>query len=169
MVSPETSNGMNNGSGMETGMNPEHLRVRNALHSLPKATCPVGFEFRLERRLAGKPVGETRKNWSMSWLGAGVGFATAMVLAVFIFDFGAIPGTTPAGMIPTATKSGVSIEQPTQVTPSTEQPVNVAQETIEATKSDALASKQDTMKDKTKPGTLPDGNYQTVGGNSGGR
>lgn len=167
MVSPDTNNAVNNRGNMEPEIDSAHMRVREALHSLPKATCPVGFEFRLERRLAGKPVGGTRSGWNMNWLGAGIGFATAMVLAVFIFDFGSIPGTTSSGMIPTATKSGVSIEQPATITTSTEQPASVAQEKNAATATEQLASTPDSMKDKTKPGSLPDGNYQTVGGNGG--
>ncbi len=163
MVSPDTNNAMNRGS-MEPDMDSGHVHVREALNSLPKATCPVGFEFRLERRLAGKPVGGTRSGWSMSWLGAGFGFAAAMVLAVFVFDFGTVPGT-----IPTATKSGVNIEQPATITTSTEQPANVAEEKSLATPTEQLASTPDSMKDKTKPGTLPDGQYQTVGGGNGGR
>lgn len=168
MVSPDNNNTTNDWGSVEPDMTAAHARVRSALKTLPKATCPVGFEFRLERKLAGKPVGETRKSWSMGWLGAGVGFATAMVLAVFVFDFG---GTTisPAGMVPTATKSGSAVEQPATITPTTEQPMNMAQEKATPKESEQLAATPDSMKDKTKPGTLPDGNYQVVNKPGGGR
>ncbi len=160
MISPD-----NNAVNMEPDCSPEHQRVRKALQTLPKANCPVGFEFRLERRLAGKPVGGTRSGWSISWLGAGVGFATAMVLALFIFDFGSAPGTNPANIsgTPTTIKtSGVQVEQPADVAKTTIEstaPVTAPEKTAEQ-----LAASQDTMKDKTKPGTLPEGQYQTVGG-----
>ncbi|MBK8130281.1 MAG: hypothetical protein IPK53_15735 [bacterium] len=58
MVSPEQNSAMNMAGNAEPGMDPSEQRVRNALRSLPKANCPVGFEFRLERRLSGKPVRE---------------------------------------------------------------------------------------------------------------
>lgn len=161
VISPDhnaTSNGGN--------ADPETSPVRNALRNLPKANCPVGFEFRLERRLAGKPVGGTRSNWSMGWLGAGVGFATAMVLALFVFDFGAIPGTSPANMTGTPSPvkmGGTQIEQPLDVAKTTvTDPANST--TLE---SGQLASTPDSMKDKTKPGTLPEGNYHTVGTSGG--
>lgn len=163
MISPD-----NNAMNMEPDCSAEHQRVRKALQSLPKANCPVGFDFRLERRLAGNPVGGPRNSWSLGWLGAGVGFATAMVLAVFIFDFGSIPGTSPANIAgtPTTSKSsGVQVEQPAEVaktTIETSNPVTAPQKT-----EDELAASQDSMKDKTKPGTLPDGQYQTVGGTGG--
>lgn len=163
MISPD-----NNAKNMESDCSAEHQRVRKALQTLPKATCPVGFEFRLERRLAGKPVGGTRSGWSINWLGAGVGFATAMVLAVFLFDFGTVPGTNPANITgtPSQVKSGG-----TQI----EQPVDVAKTSVETAapvtapekSSEQLAATPDSMKDKTKPGTLPEGNYQTVGTKSG--
>lgn len=160
MISPD-----NNATNMEPDCSAEHQRVRKALQTLPKANCPVGFEFRLERRLAGKPVGGTRSGWSINWLGAGVGFATAMVLALFIFDFGATPGTNPAnitGTPSTIKTSGVQVEQPADqanTTIETTSPVTAPEKTAEQ-----LAATQDTMKDKTKPGTLPEGKYETVGG-----
>ncbi|MCB1061030.1 MAG: hypothetical protein KDB65_12425 [Calditrichaeota bacterium] len=161
------NNAMNHGN-VETEISRDHQKVRDALRSLPKANCPVGFDFRLERRLAGNPVGGTRSGWSMGWLGAGVGFATAMVIAVFVFNFGSIPGVSPANVAGTPSQvktSGAPIEQPAEMAKSNETP---AQSTTIAEESEQLASKQDTSKDKTKPGTLPEGQYQTVSG-SGGR
>jgi len=165
VISPD-NNAMNRGESMEPEATPVQMRVRQALQTLPKATCPVGFDFRLERRLAGKPVGGTRSGWSMGWLGAGVGFGTAMVLALFVFDFGAIPGTSPANITGTPAPvmmGGTQIEQPLDVAKTTvTDPANSA--TLE---SEQLASTPDSMKDKTKPGTLPEGNYQTVGTSGG--
>ena len=161
MISPDN----NVTNSVDPDCTPGQMRVREALKTLPKANCPVGFEFRLERRLAGKPVGGTRSGWSLSWIGAGVGFATAMVLALFIFDFGSAPGTGPANITgsPTTIKtSGVQVEQPADVaktTIETSTPVTTPEKTAEQ-----LAASQDTMKDKTKPGTLPEGKYETVGG-----
>ncbi|MCB9357094.1 MAG: hypothetical protein H6508_04100 [Calditrichaeota bacterium] len=151
----------------EPDMTKAHARVRSALQTLPKETTPVGFDFRLERRLAGKPVGESRKSWSLGWLGAGVGFATAMVLAMFVFDFGGNAAISPAGMIPTATKAGPVLERSTPVTTSTEQPADVAAERTTADEKNT-AEKADSLKDKTKPGALPEGAYQVVN-QSGGR
>lgn len=163
------NNAANHGN-MEPEISRDHQKVRDALRSMPKANCPVGFEFRLERRLAGKPVGGTRSGWSMGWLGAGVGFATAMVIAVFVFNFGSIPGVSPSNMAGTPNDvktGGVQIEQPADLAKTTiEAP---AQSTTIDETGEQLASKQDTSKDKTKPGTLPEGQYQTVSGGTGGR
>lgn len=164
MVSSDNQNTTSDWNNAEPELSTAHARVRSALKTLPKATCPVGFEFRLERRLAGKPVGETRKTSRSGWLGAGIGFATAMVLGVFLFDFGGGATISPAGMVPTATKSNTVIERPT-----TDQPLNTAQEGTKTTSQEQLAATPDSMKDKTKPGTLPEGSYQVVNQKSGGK
>ncbi len=163
MVSPEQNSAMNMAGNAEPGMDPSEQRVRNALRSLPKANCPVGFEFRLERRLSGKPVRETRSGWQMSWLGAGFGVAAAMVLSFVVFDFGSVTGTSSAGISGSPMRSGVQIEQSVEVAKTNVE--TVAPQTTPEQSPEQLVATQDSMKDKTKPGTLPEGNYQTVGTN----
>jgi len=161
VVSPE----QNDAQMMEPGIGSGEQRVRSALQALPKATCPVGFEFRLERRLSGKAPRESRQSWGMGWLGAGVGVAAAMVLSFVVFDFGSVAGTNPAGITGTPVRqSGVQIEQPADVAKTTIETAAPATQP-ELTPEQLAATKPDSMKDKTKPGTLPDGNYQTVGTN----
>ena len=69
------------------------LRVRAALLSLPKANCPAGFESRLQRRLRVQDVKTqtTTRGWASGWLGVGLGFACAAVIALFVFDFNSSP------------------------------------------------------------------------------
>ncbi len=65
------------------------LRVRELLSSLPKESCPAGFEFRLNRRLQGgsaqSPV--VTKGWMSGWFGVGLGFTVAAVIALFTLNF----------------------------------------------------------------------------------
>lgn len=65
------------------------MKVRAALRSLPNATCPSGFEYRLDRRLKGleeRPPLAARSLTS-GWMGVGLGFACAAFIALFAFDF----------------------------------------------------------------------------------
>ena len=73
------------------------MRVRNALLVLPKMSCPVGFEYRLNRRLQGidGSVRSNGRNWVSGWLGVGMGFAAAAVIAFLVLDFD-VP--TPVGV-----------------------------------------------------------------------
>lgn len=75
----------------------QHLRVRRTLLAMPARRCAVGFEFRLQKKLESgesalrRPVRAT--NWSLGWMGAGVGFAAALAVAVIAFDFNGGPPT----------------------------------------------------------------------------
>jgi hypothetical protein len=104
----------------EEGLSKEHQRVRAALLGLPKETCPVGFEFRLMKRISGgseRSRRRTSSNWIVGWAGAGLGVAVAMLVAFTALDFDVyfdVPGRVPvrtAGTtqeVPTAT-----VEEPT--------------------------------------------------------
>lgn len=74
----------------EDGISGEHLRVRHALHTLPRCCGKAGFEFRLHQRLEGGFVAMGRDSgprWSIGWAGLGLGVATAAAIAIFAFDF----------------------------------------------------------------------------------
>ncbi len=79
------------------------LRVRELLSSLPKDSCPAGFEYRLTRRLQGgsdqSPV--AAKGWMSGWLGVGLGFGVAAVIALFMLDFKGVQSNA-VGSAPTA-------------------------------------------------------------------
>ena len=76
---------LNNGEDeTEAGL----LKVRALLSSLPKESCPAGFEYRLNRRLQGldERPRAAAKSWISGWMGVGLGFAAATVIALFAFD-----------------------------------------------------------------------------------
>lgn len=94
------------------------MKVRVALRSLPKATCPTGFEYRLDRRLKGleeRPPLAVR-SWTSGWMGVGLGFACAAIIALFAFDFNpAVPvtdavtsGTQQVASTPPAVEAGTA-------------------------------------------------------------
>jgi hypothetical protein len=158
----QNPNGALNGATGTEDETAEHLLgVRRALRSLPQVSCPTGFDFRLERRLFGNERRSRNESWSFGWLGAGLGFGLAMVLAFVVFDFGAVQNgpvkIAGSGSAPTTVQEAAPQMTTTPVQSS---PTEDAQPT--------LAAKPDTAKDKTKPGTLPEGAYQTVK-QSGGR
>ncbi|MBU0508034.1 hypothetical protein KKH27_04265, partial [bacterium] len=53
----------------EEGIEPGLMRVRVALMQLPQLSCPVGFEHRLQRRLAGVRTAGNSRGWTLGWLG----------------------------------------------------------------------------------------------------
>ncbi|MBU0691788.1 hypothetical protein KKC97_00565 [bacterium] len=95
----------------EPELSREHRRIRAALLSLPKETCPVGFEFRLMKRISGGAArgrGRASSSWIVGWAGAGLGVAVAMLVAFTAFDFNyseRVPVRTAGTMqeVPTAT------------------------------------------------------------------
>ncbi len=94
----EVSSGRNDDDGMPADL----LMIRSVLQSMPKMSCPVGFEFRLQRRIEGLSVTPQRaaggKSWVLGWTGAGLGFAAASVIAVVMFNFGfGVPNADCAG------------------------------------------------------------------------
>lgn len=105
----------------EEGVPPELMSVRTLLQGLPKLCCPASFEYSFQRRLrstvSGRREGRTTRGWMLGWTGAGLGFAAAFAVAVFVFRVGV--GTTPdAGMIAggATDASGTSVvSAPTQM------------------------------------------------------
>ena len=69
------------------------LKVRELLSSVPKESCPAGFEHRLNRRLQGldERPRATIRSWTAGWVGVGMGVVAAAVIALFVFDFEASP------------------------------------------------------------------------------
>lgn len=73
------------------------IRVRHALLSLPKVSCPAGFEYRLNRRLQGTADAQPRavgRSWVSGWLGVGLGFACAAAVALFMLGLNDTSQTT---------------------------------------------------------------------------
>jgi len=85
----------------EDGVSPDLLAVRSVLRSLPTVSCPVGFEYRLEKKLAGEQAGVrsagSARGWAWGWAGAGLGFATALAIAFFVFDVNVKPAGVSSG------------------------------------------------------------------------
>jgi len=73
------------------------VKVRHALLSLPKVSCPAGFESRLNRRLEGMDVHPraSARSWVSGWLGVSLGFAGAAAVLLLTLDMNG-PGQTAA-------------------------------------------------------------------------
>lgn len=156
----------------EEGISPEHLLVRYSLKNLPRVNCPVGFEFRLQRKIEGKQFVENKssvKHWTTAWGGLALGAAAAFMFAVFAFDVN-FSGSPATQITPVQTASTIPLK-------AHQIPVSAPQENSSITGSperlmasdvnekDALTS---AVKDSNKTehrGTLPEGLYQVVGGN----
>jgi hypothetical protein len=159
----------------EEGVPQDMLMVRAMLQSLPKANCPDGFETKLQRRLAGEfaePKARlAQRNWSLGWAGVGLGFATALVIAVVAFDvnFKAPANSVTAGglAIPAPVATSGSVPQPSQT------PVHEVSAPVEQTGVQQLAQEQPksggAVKDTTprSPTALPEDLFHVVGGNGG--
>lgn len=161
-------------SQMIEDCSPQHLMIRNALLNVPKRSCSAGFEFRLQKKLESgesalqRPV--RASNWSLGWLGAGVGFAAAFAVAVFIFDFNGGPasglqvagtsGVSPIGTSNVAEKPVEKSTQPVQqhdiATDATKEAGNVAGTKTDS-KSDSAAKLKNDAQEKFPA--------QTVSGN----
>lgn len=157
----------------EEGMPADLQRVRSVLQSMPKLNCPVGFEFRLQRRIEGLSAAPSRtasgRSWTLGWAGAGLGFATALVIAMLVFDFGfnvpnastqAITSATPQT---TAPATQPDLAKAPQVPPTNAQPLESVNGDL-AQEKPAQASK-DSNAAKT-PTEFPESLYHTVSGNN---
>jgi len=157
------------------GMSPEISRVRNVLFGLPRMGCPVGFEFRLQRRLdelenGVRPLRE-RHGWGLGWAGLGLGLATALLVAVVMFDFSFSPKAIRMPGAPVARATNES----QRVTPGAADPLLVsspqqvlpdAEATTVHERSSQMAAAEDSNAAKIPPTTLPENLFHTVGGNS---
>jgi hypothetical protein len=77
----------------ETDMNPTYRMIRTLLVGLPKVQAPVGFEFRLQRRIERVRSPRSRLGWdswilSWRWFSVGLGVATAVVVGLIFFTPG---------------------------------------------------------------------------------
>lgn len=152
----------------EEGVSAETTKVRNLLLSLPRACCPAGFEFRLQRRLdvlenGVRPVRE-RHGWGLGWAGLGLGFAAALLVAVVVFDLRFSPTdirmpTAPVASSNAPTTGAPMVSSPQQVSP--DAGATAAREQLPQ-----MAAAKDTNASKNPPATLPENLFHTVGGNS---
>lgn len=161
----------------EEGVPQDLLIVRSMLQGLPKVCCPDGFGVRLQRRLAEADAGGSKargaqRNWSLGWAGVGLGFATALVIAVVAFDLNV--KQTPSGVA----QGGAIIPAPVAVTtsvpasPSAQGKVTATVPETQQVSAPQLAQEQTSKqpgvaKDSTPqtPTSLPEGLYHVVGGN----
>ena len=161
----------------EDGVPAELLKVRSALRSLPHVACPVGFEFRLQKRLEGnleqpKNIGFSR-GWMLGWSGAALGVATAMVIAVVAFDF-----NSKSPVISSISSSQVAGNQanhnmnpgglnPQTVSQPVKPPVDIENQTNQLLANEKGPDKATAKRDSIHKGTgLPPQDYiQTVSGN----
>ena len=155
----------------EEGLSREHQRIRAALLSLPKETCPVGFEFRLMKRISGGAARSRRRtssSWVIGWAGAGLGVAVAMLVAFTAFDFNyseRVPvrtaGTTQE--VPTTTLEEkapeLAVERSTTITGDGTEAVNETELQLAATPEDSA--------EMIRRGEIPAGLDKTVSTNGG--
>jgi hypothetical protein len=143
-----------------------HQRIRAALLSLPKETCPVGFEFRLMKRISGETVRSGRKkapNWILGWAGAGLGVAVAMFVSFTAFDLN-FNQVTPGSTAQTAKEISapavtdqhpeVAVEKSTTIISKENTVVEETQVQLASTPEDSAA--------KIQRGEIPNGLNQTV-------
>jgi hypothetical protein len=160
----------------EDGVSRELLEVRSALLRLPRTACPVGFEFRLQRRLEGvtldKPSTSGLRGWTLAWAGVGLGVAASVLVAVVAFDFQfklPVPGTAAVATAPAAVTPG-TITPPAQVA---SDPVPTPAQTTDMKADQMAASHQqrnEAVKDSStprNPTALPENLYQQVNGSGG--
>jgi hypothetical protein len=159
----------------EEGVPHEIMMVRSMLQDLPKVTCPVGFDMRLQRRLAGDldmpKARNTQRNWALGWTGVGLGLATALVIAVVAFDINF--SGAPAGAV---ISGGAALPAPNVVNTTVAQPMATPSQDLATPVSEKMNAQQ-LAQDQTKkpvigkdstaptPTTLPDGIMHMVGGN----
>jgi len=154
----------------EEGVSREMLEIRAALLRLPKATCPVGFEYRLQRRIEGtssaRPVTTGLRGWSLAWAGVGLGLAASVVVATIAFDFHFnAAGGVSAPVANTVTTNAVpSVYGPPLLMvsePAHAQGLEADQPSQMANSAPARQSEKDSLKPKN-PAELPSEGYQQV-------
>ncbi len=154
----------------ENEITQEHRLVRSALLTLPRRGCPEGFEIRLTRRIQGHEVGGRKQaaspGWTIGWVGAGLGLATAFVLAVGVFDF----QISSSSGTPTIAQGGVTVTSPVAVSgtgqtrsPAAEPGVPTDTGTDQVAQSKPLSTENDTTKKLNADRTDYDDLGQTVG------
>lgn len=155
----------------EPGLSREHQRIRAALLNLPKETCPVGFEFRLMKRISGGSVRDSRRgssSWIVGWAGAGLGVAVAMLVAFTAFDFNysqQVPvrtaGAVQEGPTTTVTEEApeLAVEKSTTIIGDGSEAIQEAPVQMASTSEDSAAM--------VRRGEIPAGLDQTVSTNGG--
>lgn len=159
---------------------PENARVRNLLIGLPRVNCPVGFEFRLQRRIEAfesgiRPARRERYGWGFGWAGLGLGLATAFVVAVVAFDFSFTPGKIMITGAPVAATSKTMTTSPAASDQNAADPNSVIKPEQGNPEVDAsavtepthqMAAVKDSNAAKNPPKELPENLYHMVGGNN---
>ena len=136
------------------------LKVRELLSSLPKESCPAGFEYRLNRRLQGiNDRTRPSKSWISGWVGAGLGFAAAAIVALFLFDFGM--SSDPATNQLTKTDVNVAPVKQETVDP------NIAQQGSTPEEPKLATSTNDSVQRKEDPTYVSPDHLQQVSGGDG--
>jgi hypothetical protein len=139
----------------------DRIGVRTALKNLPTASCPTGFEFRLAKRLDSSGS-RTENRWYLSWAGAGLGFAAVIVFFIFTFDFSS--GPTGGVMQAEAPQNSSAPVNPVMDDPATQVAVQTPSDATNETPVQSSTELAATPKDTSQRGKLPEGHYETVGG-----
>lgn len=161
---PESVIGWSEG---EEGVSTDLLAVRSLLRSLPTSKCAPGFEYRLQRKLEGPEAGVrsagSARNWTLGWVGAGLGLATAVAIGFFVFDLN-VKSPSDAGFssLPVA---GVSSGGPAVPNGPAPQTVS-AQRLVSQDKQLAAADKDTTKPAASKPDLDPQ-LFHVTGSNAG--
>jgi hypothetical protein len=143
-----------------------HQRIRAALLCLPKETCPVGFEFRLMKRISGQTVRggrRTTSNWMIGWAGAGLGVAVAMIVSFAAFDFqflDAVPGST--AQTAAETPAPATIDQPADMAGGNSATIDANRVVVTDEAPVQLASTPEDSMAKIQRGEIPAGLDHTV-------
>jgi hypothetical protein len=154
----------------ESSASSEYIQIRNALLGLPRLSCPVGFEFRLQQRLEGRYVRDNSSHHSLNWLtgltAGGLGVAAALSLAVFVFDFNPWQANHGVGQIASRSMSQPFVPVQTEAGQAS---YTGSPERLLATDSPQQDALTAAVKDSTPEAhrtALPEGRYQVVDGSN---
>jgi hypothetical protein len=167
--------GVSRNMDAEVGVAPGLLSVRSLLMTLPKAGCPIGFEMRLQRRLAGSQGktarAESGRSWGLGWAGVGLGFAAAILIGVVTYNANlrstsvvSAPVAVTAKPVESNPQTGPNVRTDGTETGPTNNLTTEPQQQLAQKSTDKAAIQKDSSKSKT-PTELPENLYHVVGGN----